>query len=200
MHDPHHTIDIDEWRISLEEAREDTTDYFLNQFSWRGAHKPDDFSGPKWYPINEEWRIPAKLDRDAPGTGSQVKLETSIGDLRDFEVYGTFVFEVNGEEARLTAYRAVPEQADYDELFVPFKDATSGKETYGAGRYLDIPRHNHDHDHGHEDDVDQYMLDFNSAYNPLCAYTPRYNCPYPPPQNRLKVAIEAGEKIPFEHE
>ncbi len=186
------------WQAELDEARADATDYFLNQFNWRGAHKPHDFSGPKWYPISADWIIPAKLDRDAPGTGSRVQLETSIGDLRDFEVYGTFVFEVNGEDARLTAYRMVPEPTDFDELFVPFKDATSGKETYGAGRYLDIPRHNHDH--GHEHNTDQYILDFNRAYNPLCAYTPRYNCPYPPPQNRLKVAIEAGEKIPFEHE
>lgn len=185
----------EEWQSGVEEARADATDYFVNQFSFRGGHRPKDFAGPKWYPISDEWLILAHLDRDAPGTGAHVQLETSIGDLRDFSVYGTFAFEVNGQEAHLTAYRTFPESDDDDELFVPFKDATSGKETYGAGRYLDVQiQHEHNHDAG------EYMLDFNRAYNPLCAYTPRYNCPYPPPQNRLKVAVEAGEKIPFEHE
>lgn len=188
MHEHDQNIDINEWKSRIEEARSEATDYFINQFNWRGSRRPDDFSGPKWYPISEEWRIEAKLDREAPGTGARVQLETSIGDLRDFENYGTFVFEVNGQEARLTAYRMVPEPEGFDELFVPFKDTTTGKETYGAGRYLDIPRQS----------GNQYVLDFNTAYNPLCAYTPRYNCPYPPPQNRLRVAVEAGEKIPFE--
>ncbi|MEO5951362.1 MAG: hypothetical protein ABIQ44_02740, partial [Chloroflexia bacterium] len=77
-----HAIERDEWQSSLEEARADATDYFVNQFSWRGGHRPKDFSGPKWYPINAECRIPARLDRDAPGTGAHVQLETSIGDLR----------------------------------------------------------------------------------------------------------------------
>ena len=69
---------------------------------------------------------------------------------------------------------------------MPFKDSTTGKETYGAGRYLDIPRQ----------DDDNYIIDFNLAYNPTCAFSPRYNCPYPPPQNTLKIPIEAGEKSP----
>ena len=179
-------FDKEAWRKEIEESREETTEYFLNHFNWRGTHRPHDFAGPKWYPANDEWRVPANLDKDAPGTGVRVRLQTSTGDLRDFDVYGTLTFSVNGQDQELTTYRMVPENPDYDELFVPFKDATTGKETYGAGRYLDIPRHdNHD-----------YILDFNIAYNPLCAYSPRYNCPYPPPQNTLKTAIEAGEKIP----
>jgi uncharacterized protein (DUF1684 family) len=71
---------------------------------------------------------------------------------------------------------------------VPFRDATTGKETYGAGRYLDVLRIK----------GEDYVLDFNTAYNPLCAYSPRYNCPYPPAQNRLKIPVEAGEKTPVE--
>lgn len=179
-------FDVDEWKRSLEEARSETKDYFLNEFSWRGAHKPEGFDGPRYYPVSEKWRVPARLDRDVPGTGERVQLLTSIGDMRDFEVYGTFVFSVDGQEQRLTAYSMVPSPPDYDELFVPFKDATTGKETYGAGRYMDIPRH----------EEAEYLVDFNTAYNPLCAYSPRYNCPYPPPQNTLKVAVEAGEKSP----
>lgn len=182
--------DKDIWLSALEEAREEASDYYLNQFNWRGSPMPGDFTGPRYYPPEERWRIAATLDREAPGTGMRVQLETSIGDLRDFDVYGTFVFEIEGEQHQLTAYRMVPPHPDYDELFVPFRDATSGKETYGAGRYLDVPR---------LEDTTSYILDFNAAYNPSCAYSPRYSCPYPPPQNRLKIAVEAGEKIPFEH-
>ncbi len=185
MDDPFNQV---AWQIELEESREEATDYFLNQFNWRGLAVHEGFEGPRWFPINEKWRIPARLDRDAPGTGAHVQLQTSIGDLRDFHVYGTLIFEVDGQEGRLTAYRMVPEPPGFDELFVPFKDATTGKETYGAGRYLDIERH----------DGDNYILDFNRAYNPLCAFSPRYNCPYPPPQNKLAIAVEAGEMVPLE--
>jgi uncharacterized protein (DUF1684 family) len=182
-------FDEAEWLASLTEAREETTDYYLNEFNWRGAPVPDDFAGPRYYPPDARWRVPARLDRDAPGTGLRVQLLTSIGDMRDFDVAGTFVFEVDGQEQRLLAYQMVPSHPEFDELFVPFRDATTGKETYGAGRYMDIPRHG----------GDDYVLDFNTAYNPSCAYSPRWNCPYPPEENHLKVAVEAGEKVPFEH-
>ena len=181
--------DREAWLRALEEAREEAADYYLNEFNWRGTPVPEGFEGPRYYPPDERWIVRAELDRQVPGTGLRVQLQTSIGDLREFDVYGNFVFTVDGEEQRLTAYSMVPAQPGYDELFVPFRDATSGKETYGAGRYLDVPRH----------DADEYLLDFNAAYNPSCAYSPRYNCPYPPPQNRLKVSVEAGEKIPVEH-
>jgi hypothetical protein len=179
----------EEWQEELEEEREETTDYFLNEFNWRGATAPESFEGPKYFPPDERWRVQARLDREAPGTGQHVELQTSVGDLRHMSVYGTFVFSVDGEEQRLTAYQPVPVHPQHDELFVPFRDATSGKETYGAGRYLDIPL----------EEGEEYVLDFNRAYNPLCAYSPRYNCPYPPPQNHLKIRVEAGEMVPFEH-
>ena len=88
---------------------------------------PDEFDGPRYFPVSEEWREQAQLDRDAPGTGMHVQMQTSVGDLRDFDVYGMFVFEHDGEEQRLTAYRMVPENPDYDELFVPFKDAPQAR-------------------------------------------------------------------------
>jgi len=183
------TFDPVAWRAELEEYREEVSHYYLTHFNWRGAPMPEGFEGPRYFPIDEQWRKDAKLDRDAPGTGMHVQLQTSVGDLRDFHVYGVFVFEQAGGEQRLAAYRMVPEDPDNDELFVPFKDATTGKQSYGAGRYLDVPRH----------DGDDYVLDFNSAYNPSCAYSPSYSCPYPPPQNTLKVPVEAGEMAPFEH-
>jgi uncharacterized protein len=72
-------------------------------------------------------------------------------------------------------------------LFVPFRDTTSGVETYGSGRYVDVP---------FEDADELVELDFNFAYNPSCAFSPAYDCPFPPPANRLSVAITAGEKLP----
>lgn len=76
--------------------------------------------------------------------------------------------------------------ARIQDLFVPFADVTTGKETYSAGRYLDIP----------PTGTGLYTIDFNKAYNPTCAYNDAYECPYPPPSNRLKVAVRAGEKAP----
>jgi hypothetical protein len=172
------TFDEATWRATLEAAREEAADYYLNSFNWRGSPIPEGFQGPLYFPPNPNWRVEA--------TGLRVQLPTSIGDLRDFDVYGTFRFTVEGQEHQLTAYRMVPEHPDYDELFLPFKDATTGHETYGAGRYLDVPRR----------DDNRYILDFNQAYNPSCAYSPRYNCPYPPPHNTLPVRVEAGEKAP----
>jgi hypothetical protein len=183
------TFDRAAWQAEIEADREATREYYLTQFNWREMQMPQGFEGPRFFPISEEWRKSARLDRDAPGTGMRVQLQTSIGDVRDFDVYGTFIFEHDGQEQHLTAYRLDPEQSDFDELFVPFKDATSGKQSYAAGRYMDVARH----------DSDDYVLDFNMAYNPSCAYNPRYNCPYPPPQNTLKVAVEAGEIEPIAH-
>ena len=70
---------------------------------------------------------------------------------------------------------------------MPFRDATSGVETYGAGRYVEVP---------YEPDEDPLELDFNYAYNPSCVFSPAYDCPYPPPGNRLSVAVKAGEALP----
>jgi uncharacterized protein (DUF1684 family) len=89
------------------------------------------------------------------------------------------VEQVDGEPTQVTLYAS----GNSDELFVPFRDATSGRESYGAGRYLDV--------HAHGDDV---TIDFNYAYNPTCAYDPSWSCPLPPAENWLKVPIRAGEK------
>ena len=85
-----------------------------------------------------------------------------------------------GEPAQLTLYAS----DDSDELFLPFRDSTSGHESYGAGRYLEL--------HPHGDDV---VIDFNYAYNPNCAYDPSWSCPLPPVENWIKVPIRAGERV-----
>jgi len=97
---------------------------------------------------------------------------------------GTFSFEVDGLPLRLTAYEIDGGHED-DSVFVPFLDATSGRETYGAGRYLDLE----------PDEDGSYAIDFNLAYHPSCVYSPRFSCPLTPAENRLPVSIEAGERL-----
>ncbi len=183
-HDEHeHVFD---WATELEMLREGARRYYEHQFDWRGHGPPEGFDGPRWFPVDERWRLDARLDRDAPGAGEQVQLATSTGKLRDMENVGQLVFEVNGEEQRLSVF--LPRVMDAEPiLFVPFRDATSGVDTYGAGRYVDVP---------YDADDEWFDLDFNYAYNPSCAFSPAYDCPYPPPGNRLTVSIAAGEKLP----
>ena len=96
-----------------------------------------------------------------------------------------YAIELGAEPRRLTAY-TFDGDGDEGSLFVPFVDATSGSDTYGAGRYLDIER---------EDDG-TYTLDFNLAYHPSCVYDAIYSCPLTPAENRLPVRVEAGERLP----
>ncbi len=109
----------------------------------------------------------------------EIQMQTSTGDVQVYTRYARFRFTVEGQEAELTIYAA-----DYG-YFLPFVDSLANKETYGAGRYLEPET---------EDGVN-FLVDFNLAYNPYCAYNERWSCPLTPFENRLKVPIRAGEKI-----
>lgn len=107
-----------------------------------------------------------------------VEIQTTSGDTRWYRRYGEFAFVVAGERARLAVYQTP------NGFFLPFMDATSGEETYPSGRYIDpLPQAD-----------GALMIDFNRAYNPFCAYNASWSCPLTPAENRLKVAIRAGEK------
>lgn len=135
------------------------------------------FIGLSYFPENGALVIEAKIDRSVqPGV---VHMETTKGEEQSFRRFGVVRFEVDGQPAQVSLY--VSERAP-DALFLPFRDSTSGKQSYGAGRYLDL--------HAQGDDV---VVDFNYAYNPNCAYSPDWNCPLPPAENWLKVPILAGE-------
>ncbi|HEY6360394.1 MAG TPA: DUF1684 domain-containing protein [Vicinamibacterales bacterium] len=112
------------------------------------------------------------------------EMPTSTGTLRRYQLVGAIEFVFQGQPMSLGAF--VEDGQDIRSLFVPFADTTTGTETYSAGRYLDL----------HPTASGLYTLDFNKAYNPYCAYNSRYECPFPPPSNRLKVPIRAGEKAP----
>jgi uncharacterized protein (DUF1684 family) len=135
------------------------------------------FHGIESYPAKPEYRITAKWV-DEP---KEIPVLNIVGITEPMPSPGVAVFQLNGKEYRL---RPVLETADAKELFYIFKDETSGKETYAAGRffYSEMPK------------AGTVVLDFNKAYNPPCAFTPYATCPLPPPENRLAVRIEAGEK------
>lgn len=143
-----------------------------------------DFEGLAYYDHNPDLAFEVTVER-LPDSEPMIEMQTNTGDIRPFRRYGRFTFTVAGEEASLTIYS---DRAGQD-FFMPFKDATNGQETYGAGRYLD------NHRPGLEQiDDDRFYVDFNYAYNPYCAYSPDYSCPLPPRENWLQVPVRAGEK------
>ena len=142
------------------------------------ADQRRNFKGLDYFDENPNLVISATVDRDVePG---EVRMGTTGGEEQVYRRYGIVRFRVDGEPAQLTLYAS----DDSDELFLPFRDSTSGHESYGAGRYLEL--------HAHGDDV---VIDFNYAYNPNCAYDPSWSCPLPPVENWIKVPIRAGERV-----
>lgn len=139
----------------------------------------DEFPGLSYFEPDPALVISGHIE-PSPVT-DDLLMPTSTGEEVSYQRYGVAHFTVDGAPAQLTLFAS---EGDRD-LFVPFRDATSGKETYGAGRYLEVTRPN---DHLVE-------LDFNYAYNPYCAYSEAYSCPLPPLENWLKVPIRAGEKV-----
>lgn len=136
-----------------------------------------------YFPIDESYAVPATLvpaaDRE------RITVPTSVGKLRELERVGTLRFTLKGQTLRLTAFVETDQPAP-GRLFVPFADLTNGTETYSAGRYLELD----------PTATGIYVVDFNLAFNPYCYYSPDYDCPYPPQENRLSVPIRAGERLP----
>jgi uncharacterized protein (DUF1684 family) len=150
------------------------------------------FAGLTYYPPNPAFRVEAQVKPF--GDPEIIQLATTTGHIRPQIRYGELRFSVNGQELRLTGFLD-PDYAQQHhghqhgvELFVPFRDATSGKETYGAGRYIEVMVEEAD------DGAQVALVDFNLAYSPYCAYNEAYSCPLPPAENTLRAPIEAGEK------
>jgi uncharacterized protein len=141
------------------------------------------FHGLAYYPLNPSLRFSVTLHRYP--NPQQVRLGTNTGEIRSGLRYGYFDFKAEDRNCRLQTYRLDDVSGSGPSLFIPFRDATSGQETYGAGRYIDLK----------ENTSGIYNLDFNRAYNPSCAYNHTYSCPAPPAENTLPVPIRAGEKL-----
>ena len=141
-----------------------------------------EFKGIERFPVDPKWRVKAKV---IPQNQNPLMIMNVLGQNTAQKHGGQLVFEIEGKTSRLDAI---------DEggvrLFVTFADATSGKTTYGSGRFIELDK----------PDADGYTyIDFNKAYNPPCAFTEFATCPLPPPQNRLSIAIPAGEKKYGQH-
>jgi uncharacterized protein (DUF1684 family) len=139
-----------------------------------------------FFPVNKSYQVTAYFERIFDTLG--FTMPTSAGTVKYFYKYGRLDFLIDGREYLLFIYQGkdLMQSEQYkDYLFVPFTDATSGDESYGSGRYLEF----------YKNDIlqDSLLLDFNKAYNPYCAYATGYKCPIPPKENRLSIAIKAGE-------
>jgi len=135
-----------------------------------------EFEGLKYFPENSELLFELEID-EFPNKET-IYMQTSTGDIQNYERFGKIKFQVDEKYTELTLF------ASHHGFFLPFVDSLANKETYGAGRYLDpqlLPN-------------GKLLVDFNYAYNPYCAYNDHFSCPLPPAENRLRVAIKAGEK------
>jgi len=141
------------------------------------------FKGLQYFPVRADWHIQARFEPYVPER--HIPIANILGMTEDMTSPGAIVFEHDGRSWRLDTILEAP--GDH-ELFVMFSDATSGKQTYGAGRFLYVAL----------PDADRIDVDFNKAFNPPCAFTNFATCPLPPQQNRLALAIDAGE-LKYEH-
>jgi hypothetical protein len=144
------------------------------------------FRGLDYWPADPSYRLAGAVRRDEKP--ERFTILSTTGKPRPCEKYGSVAFELRGKRCRLRIYRLldIGNVSGVEGLFLPFTDGTTGRETYPAGRYVDLA--------GPEGGP--YVLDFNRAYNPLCAYgaPKRFACPVTPSENRLPLRVEAGER------
>jgi hypothetical protein len=175
------------WPSELLEARRAKDEFFrTDPNSPLPASERASFRGLDYWPPDPAYRFAGTIRRFS--NPERFHILTTAGERRPCERYGELRFVLHGTACRLTVYRLLDEPArpGASELFLPFTDETSGKETYPAGRYVQLE--------GPEGGP--YVLDFNTAYNPSCAYgdPERFRCPVTPRENRLPVRVEAGER------
>ncbi len=170
---------------TLKKHRQEYKEAFLKEE--RSPVKAEDMQYFDFFELDSTFRVKCIFTKtNSPSTFT---IPTVDGQRKEYFKYGILSFEIKGEKILLNVYQSlalmrIPKYKNY--LFIPFKDVTSGKETYGGGRYLDIETT--------DIQTDVVILDFNKAYNPYCAFGDGFSCPIPPKENHLKTRIEAGEK------
>lgn len=138
------------------------------------------FEGPEYFEIHKAWRVTSRFEKNP--VFQRYKMPRTDGKEDIYIIAGWCHFKISGQKYKLTAYQ--PNAKDSKSFFIPFRDATTGKETYGGGRYMDTRL-----------TENKVLLDFNKAYNPYCVYDYLgYACPFPPEENTLSIAVTAGEK------
>lgn len=166
----------------LEIDRKDKNSFMLSSSSPLTEEDKVDFSGLNYYPINESFKVTAKLtmiDKKQP-----IFVESTTGEQLKYIPFAYADFELDNSEQRVILYQDW-EEKDPNKLSLMFADDTSARETYGGGRYVDVQYRN----------TNAVTIDFNNAYNPYCHFNVEYSCPIPPRENMLTLAIEAGEKL-----
>ncbi len=171
---------------SIERHREEYKAEFLK--SSNSPLNKENIEHLKFYEASENYKVECQFV--ATKGGKPFEIPTSSGVTKSYRKFGELHFQIDDVKYKLTVYQSMsllnnPLYKDY--LFIPFKDLTNGKESYGGGRYIDLRMK--------EIEGDKIYLDFNKCYNPYCAYTTGYSCPIPPKENHLKIPIEAGEKM-----
>jgi hypothetical protein len=171
----------DDWARELATERE-----MKNEFMARHPESPFvsgrvPFHDLRYFPLDARFRVRATLRRRP--TPEEAYLRTNRDNQAVMRYLGDLEFTLAGRELRLRVYHAG--EGVGTSVFVPFRDATSGSESYGPGRYLTLELN----------ESDEYELDFNRAFNPYCAYTDEFECGYPPAENDLPVPVRAGEKV-----
>jgi len=201
--DPQAVLDLVDWRRRVGDLYRTTGGDALTRFRVgrdelfrshpQSPIEPEEregFRGLRYFPPDASYRISAHLE---PGDGTELVIDTGgeDGAVR-YRRAGVLAFRLAGEACRLTVFSLVQYAGG---LFVPFRDTTSGHETYGGGRYLfDTAKDTDGLVLEIEPGSPEVTLDFNYAYNASCAYSPRWACPLAPPENHLKVAVRAGEQ------
>jgi uncharacterized protein (DUF1684 family) len=165
--------------ITIRKAKDD---FFTNNpQSPLTADQKRNFDGLCYFPESSDFRFEVQVERTSDQI--EVHIPTSTGEVEIYKRYGIFRFQLEGQEAKLTIF------ASPSGYFLPFIDGLAGSETYPTGRYLEPQQLGND----------RFLIDFNLAYNPYCAYNDLWSCPLTPAENRLSVPIRAGEMI-FPHE
>ncbi len=179
-------FDADEWASRLREKRAEKDEFFSEHpQSPIPPDERDGFDGLSYFDPDPDYRVEATVTvHDDP---EPVEIDTTAGPPVRYLRVATFEFELRGTEQSLVAYQ---QESDHDTLFVPFRDKTTGQQTYRQGRYMELEPE------GDLSDGDEVLVDFNLAYTPFCAYSDTFSCPLPPEENWLDVVVPAGERDP----
>ncbi|RKD93743.1 DUF1684 domain-containing protein [Halopiger aswanensis] len=186
-------VDVDQWRDELESKRAEKDEFFAEHpQSPIPPDERDDFDGLDYFEPDPDYRVTATATvHDDPEV---VRMDTTAGREMRYLRVATLEFDLARDDEdladgtyELAAYRL--ENPNEEQLFIPFRDKTTGQQSYEGGRYMELAP-DRDLETG-----DEIVLDFNLAYTPFCAYSETFDCPLPPEENWLEVAIAAGERF-----
>ena len=165
--------------VAIQNQRKDKDDYLKTDKESPIENKAD-FKGLKYFEVNSDFKVLAKLD--ILTTGQKINIAMTGGETEEYEAFANAAFGLAGQKCALKIFKA-----EDGSLFLPFKDLTTNKETYGSGRYLDLDMRTIKDK--------QIEIDFNRCYHPYCTYNHTFTCPVPPAENLVNVAVKAGERL-----